>query len=669
MSPDSYRVRFLHIAAAWAYGVSQPVFSLVGGNPELIAFRDVTKAGVIAFAVLFTVLPAIVVVGYVCLADRLSPWIGNTLYLSLFGVLLVPSAFQAVKTVHTGPRLSLVLVLALTTAGVLLYARYRVARLFVSYSIVLPLIGLVTFVHALPPLEHDASAAQVGHAPDTPVVIVVFDELPASSLMTRTSTIDGRRFPNFARLARDGTWYRNATTVYDQTTRAVPAIVTGKLGDPGDLPILAHHRENLFTMLGAGHALDVHEGGTRLCPDSSCPGGDRSPMRRLDEFAAELGDLYLRRVLPSSISSRLGDPDLEGYLTRLSSYTIDEYNAMVSALDVGQRQTLSFVHLLVPHAPWRFLPSGRTYTFHGIDGLHRDEKWVDDRWLVQQGFQRHLLQLQYADALLGRLLDRLQRERLYERTLLVVAADHGVSFRAGGARRPVTAENFADIANIPLFVKYPHQRRGHVDLRAARTIDIVPTVADVLGVDVPWRLDGQSLKRGSEARSSISVSRKNGSTVRMSVVKLVRLRSATIDQKYSLFGSDPSSFYRLGRDISVIGSIVPDSAPTSPHVRVRIEDAEKLAAVSFSSSFVPARISGVVAEGSVEPETELAIAVNGRIRALTRCFKQSGAQRFRAFVPESALREGPNRVEVLALSKVGDKLRLTRLGPFEDSGE
>ena len=52
---------------------------------------------------------------------------------------------------------------------------------------------------------------------------------------------------------------------------------------------------------------------------------------------------------------------------------------------------------------------------------------------------------------------------------------------------------------------------------------------------------------------------------------------------------------------------------------------------------------------AVEEGVELAVAVNGRVRGLTRCFGSNGKQRFDVLVPESSLREGFNEVDVFAV--------------------
>ena len=118
--------------------------------------------------------------------------------------------------------------------------------------------------------------------------------------------------------------------------------------------------------------------------------------------------------------------------------------------------------------------------------------WNDNQAAVDQYWQRHLLQLGYADKLLGRLVARLKATGLYDRSLLVVTADEGLSFRAGEKRRPASAENLQDISYVPLFMKLPHERRGRVVRRATRSADILPTIAAALKVTLPWPVEGQN---------------------------------------------------------------------------------------------------------------------------------------------------------------------------------
>ena len=65
------------------------------------------------------------------------------------------------------------------------------------------------------------------------VVLLVMDEFPGDSLLDRHRRIDPVRYPNFAALAADATWFRNAFSVYDSTTKAVPLILDGMQAAPG----------------------------------------------------------------------------------------------------------------------------------------------------------------------------------------------------------------------------------------------------------------------------------------------------------------------------------------------------------------------------------------------------------------------------------------------------
>ena len=98
-----------------------------------------------------------------------------------------------------------------------------------------------------------------------------------------------------------------------------------------------------------------------------------------------------------------------------------------------------------------------------------DGVWPADAEPVNRSYQRHLLQLGYVDAFLGRLCDRLKEAGLYDRALVVVTADHGCSFRPGDSYRDLTRANYPDVLRVPLLVKAPGQRQGAVCERVVQT--------------------------------------------------------------------------------------------------------------------------------------------------------------------------------------------------------
>jgi sulfatase-like protein len=94
---------------------------------------------------------------------------------------------------------------------------------------------------------------------------------------------------------------------------------------------------------------------------------------------------------------------------------------------------------------------------------------------MQQAYQRHLIQVGFVDRLVGDLLDRLRKADMYERSLVVVTADHGITFRLGQPQRDPTAATLPDIALVPLFVKQPGQREGDVIDHHVEITDVLPT--------------------------------------------------------------------------------------------------------------------------------------------------------------------------------------------------
>ena len=109
----------------------------------------------------------------------------------------------------------------------------------------------------------------------------------------------------------------------------------------------------------------------------------------------------------------------------------------VDGLEPEAKPTLYMMHLLMPHYPWRYLPDGKQYgSSLGIDGLGSDgDTWTTDPWVVDQGWQRHILQAGFTDKLLGQLMARLKATGIWNKALVIVTADHGVSFIPGQHRR------------------------------------------------------------------------------------------------------------------------------------------------------------------------------------------------------------------------------------------
>ena len=177
-------------------------------------------------------------------------------------------------------------------------------RSFLSISLALPALALVSFVATVPLAVDDRQGADVDVATRTPVILIVMDEFAVSSLWGGDGSIDAVRYPNFARLAQKATWYPRATTVADYTTDAVPAILTGRNPKAGELPTLADHPDNLFTLLGERFGIHAQEQVTRLCPARYCP---RTGPRGVARGSSTRTDVRRRGRISASGSARVAD--------------------------------------------------------------------------------------------------------------------------------------------------------------------------------------------------------------------------------------------------------------------------------------------------------------------------------------------------------------------------
>jgi len=126
-----------------------------------------------------------------------------------------------------------------------------------------------------------------------------------------------------------------------------------------------------------------------------------------------------------------------------------------------------------------------------------------DRAYVRALYDEEIL---YTDAMLGELFDRLRELGLYDRSLIVVTADHGEEFQEHG--QFLHESVYEPVVRVPLWIRFPGgEPRGPVDT-LAEGVDLVPTILDYLGVEALGGTQGESLLpvlRGSEPKTEYAL--------------------------------------------------------------------------------------------------------------------------------------------------------------------
>jgi hypothetical protein len=242
--------------------------------------------------------------------------------------------------------------------------------------------------------------------------------------------------------------------------------------------------------------------------------------------------------------------------------------------------------------------------------------------------------------MLGDLVRRLKAVGLYDRSLLIVVADHGVSFLPGERRRAFTQENLDDVVFVPLFVKRPGQKEGRIVESPVQTVDILPTIAKVLGVRVPWRVDGSPLFGRRDRDRFVLLGDRSRFTA--DPLALEAGRDESLARQVALFGS---GLYAIGPNRELVGRPLDElTVGAGGEVTATLDQAAELRSVDLDAEVVPTRLTGRVAGGSCC--RDLAVAFDGRIAATARSYSFGGEERLSVLVPESALRAGANEAEL-----------------------
>jgi hypothetical protein len=677
--------RALRIGGLYALAVAQPLLAVLGDNAEFFASRRAGGVEVVVFAALVVLGPPLLAVG----ADALAR---GRLHLGLVALLVALIAVQLFKQAGDWGTVPMIAAAAVTGVGAAVaYARSPGLRSFATWLSPAPVVVLFLFLVLSPARDiafgSDVAAAAIRTDSTTPVVMVVLDEVSMTTFLDANRRIDAKAYPNLARLASRANTYRTFTASGDETTRVVSSLLTGNpwRANKHPLPIASQYPRNLFTLLGRAFEMHVSEEASDLCPPRICaPNAAGSSERSgLGNLLHDAAVVYGHVVAPPGIERRLTptdqtlgrfDDDDEDPGPHQGAAVLRElgeggrprrFEAWLRSIRPTARPALYFKHLLLPHLPWQYLPDGREYPppsgdIRGADGAQS----FHDPWFLRQSYQRHLLQARYTDRLIGRLLDRLEQQGLYDRALVVLTADNGEAFgKLGHSRHETDDATVAGIASTPLFVKLPGQRRGRYSDVHVRTIDVVPTILDALRIRSPWPMAGRSILR-PDYRPAPDVTvdgHRNGheSKVTITLAEYRRRAAAELAAKERIFGKD---VYADGPRSDLLGRRVGAGATRpAPGVRADLIAPGRLADVDTRAAVIPAGVTGRLDGSRAAPGLPLALALDGRIVATGTSARLTGDRQtyFSFMVPPTALHDGRNVPAVYLVTPGG----LAALGP------
>lgn len=468
--PMSVRLNHALGTLAWASVTSFPLLAVLREHPAFIAAHGTAWGdAVVAFLVVWILCPLLLHIAVVCLAfpiatERrflaslvvvagltLMKAIGLAMSIPL-GLLIGYGLYKELQENETARKILLtVLFLYWMYSGAAFWANSGVRK------------GLEMNSPTGEKVERVVES-------DVPIIFLLFDEFPTTIIMDDTGSIEEEHFPNFSKLAETSTWYRAAHSESLSTEVSVPQLVSGRREpEPGQC----------FIPLFFG-THDVHVVDFLL---NISPATRQFDGPRLASFLRDLSYVWIQLYLPESLAKHFPDVSASwagyGNQERRWQVAIDELSGLQPS---GGKPPLLYLHTFLPHRPYRYRNDSSFTTVP----ILTEEAEPDKRGI----FSIFFLQTKSTDTLLGEAIEILKAKELWDRSYVIVTADHGRSFHPGPNRVAEGKGRYSSFF-VPLFIKEPGQNFGRKVDSDVSLLDVIPTLFKGLGVTIPWPVDGK----------------------------------------------------------------------------------------------------------------------------------------------------------------------------------
>ena len=194
----------------------------------------------------------------------------------------------------------------------------------------------------------------------------------------------------------------------------------------------------------------------------------------------------------------------------------------------------------------------------------------------------------------------------------------------------------------------------------------MPTVAELLGVELPWAHEGQSLI-GNPGVQPLVVQAGGGEEIVLGDAEQ-GVRDVIADLE-ALFGDEHGSFdlYSIGGYDSLVGLSTAELAIRRSELTAEVEEMWRLSHVAPYTGFVPGFLHGHLA-GEVDEDLHLVVALNGVVRTVVPVFDFDDEEsRFNAILPDDAFVAGYNDLELFAVSGPSDAPVLETIAVEDDT--
>ena len=352
----------------------------------------------------------------------------------------------------------------------------------------------------------EPTAVSFEENPNPPSVLwVIADELQYSVLQDPDGNVRSA-FPNLKSLQKDSTTYTRAYGLANATHLALPAMFHGVSNAEtwfGDDYSEFRAGGGVLSWLSAQYDVVADSLYFRSEPGTTSPWVDLEKsttnqsqslgaLKDTQILLADMGAIAGQVALAPQLASAFPDIDDRWFdfwgmvpQTTISS----SRDNLVGAILQSDSSTIALWHTMLTHLPYVRDFQGNLFNTNTMGNEGSGLRSADLKPLHKRLYAAAVMDF---DRQLGAILQQLRDEGKYDNTMIIISADHGRSFTLNSTWRVGDSieERWADVAHVPLIVKYPGQNQMQYVSEPRSSSQIAPTVLDVVGatVTVPFTM-------------------------------------------------------------------------------------------------------------------------------------------------------------------------------------
>ena len=407
------------------------------------------------------------------------------------------------------------------------YGKSGRSLMVVSITVFL-LIGLNYFLKQSPvgQVEDIKSYSQNNNQPN--VILIVMDTVRADHMSLYGYERDTT--PNLRKLAKEATLYTNSIASADMTLPTHASIFTGMYArrhgahyDPwsgmaGGRPLSEKFRtlaeilsENSFATAGI-----VANIAFLTKTHNFAQGYEYYDYRARIPLLGETKPYYLRNQI-RNVLSKYASPSASDLVYRRAEEINSEVFNLIDKIKQHETPFFFFINYMDAHEPYLPPPPfdalypGKTnvkFTRARYRSLEKSVMKLERN--ITEDERDHLISqydggISYIDFRIGELIARLKETGKYENSLIIITSDHGEAFGERGLLGHGVSV-YQDQIYVPLLIKYPGQSTGKEVDTFVSSVDLMPTILDLLGLEIPKDVQGISIIKPKVSQSRFVMS-------------------------------------------------------------------------------------------------------------------------------------------------------------------